>query len=159
MTGDEALAVDLDVQLWQELFKDTGPEFVEAKLEERDVRHDRHGNSRYMVEPNIKEGKGGLRDLQTLFWIAKYLYHARDTDELIVHGVFTDDEYKVFIDAEAFLWTVRTHLHLIANRAVEQLTFDMQVEVASALGFKDTEGRRGGRALHAGLFPPRDKCG
>lgn len=143
ISGDEALAVDLDDRLWLELFKDTGPEFVEAKLEERDLRHKRHGNSRYMVEPNIKEGKGGLRDLQNLFWIAKYLYHAHDTEELIVHGVFTPEEYKVFIDAEAFLWTIRTHLHLIANRAVEQLTFDMQVEIASTLGFKDTKGRRG----------------
>jgi len=140
--GDETLAADLDDRLWQELFKDTGPEFVEAKLDERDVRHKRHGNSRYMVEPNIKEGKGGLRDLQTLFWISKYLYHAHDTDELVSLGVFTPEEYKVFIDAEAFLWTIRTHMHLAANRAVEQLTFDMQVEVASALGFNDTEGRR-----------------
>ena len=73
LSGEESLAVDLDVRLWQELFKDTGPEFVEAKLEERDSRHNRHGNSRYMVEPNIKEGKGGLLDLQTMFWIAKYL--------------------------------------------------------------------------------------
>ncbi|MEO1919460.1 MAG: [protein-PII] uridylyltransferase [Paracoccaceae bacterium] len=140
--ADESLAFDLEAQLWRDLFKDTGPEFVEAKLEERDLRHKRHGNSRYMVEPNIKEGKGGLRDLQTLFWIAKYLYHAKEADELVVHGVLTEDEYKTFIEAEAFLWTVRTHLHLIANRAVEQLTFDMQVEIAERLGFKDTKGRR-----------------
>ncbi|OUS05699.1 [protein-PII] uridylyltransferase [Rhodobacterales bacterium 52_120_T64] len=142
ITGDERVATDLEVRLWQELFKDTGAEFVEAKLEERDSRHQRHGSSRYMVEPNIKEGKGGLRDLQTLFWIAKYLYHAKDSEELVVHGVFTPEEYKTFIEAEAFLWTVRCHLHLIANRAVEQLTFDMQVEIADALGFRDTEGRR-----------------
>ncbi|MBL4872080.1 MAG: [protein-PII] uridylyltransferase [Rhodobacteraceae bacterium] len=142
ITGDETLAVYLEARLWQELFKDTGPEFVEAKLEERAVRHKRHGSSRYVVEPNIKEGKGGLRDLQTLFWIAKYLYHAKDSEELIVHGVFTREEYKTFIEAEAFLWTIRCHLHLIANRAVDQLTFDMQVEIAEALGFKDTEGRR-----------------
>jgi len=140
--GDETLAADLEVRLWEELFKDTGPEFVEAKLEERDSRHKRNGSSRYMVEPNIKEGKGGLRDLQTLFWIAKYLYHAKNTEELVVHGVFTPEEYKTFIEAESFLWTIRCHMHLIANRAVEQLTFDMQVEVADALGFRDTEGRR-----------------
>ena len=142
LAGDESLAVDLEVRLWNELVKDTGPEFVEAKLEERDARHKRHGNARYMVEPNIKEGKGGLRDLQNLFWIAKYLYHAKDPKELIIHGVFTEEEYQTFADASAFLWTVRCHLHLIANRAVEQLTFDMQVEVAEVLGFKDAEGRR-----------------
>jgi [protein-PII] uridylyltransferase len=142
LAGDEGLATDLDVRLWHELFANTGPEFVEAKLEERGARHKRQGGARYMVEPNVKEGKGGLRDLQTLFWIGKYLYHTKNTEELVVHGVFTADEYKVFADAEAFLWTVRCHLHLAANRAVEQLTFDMQVEVAEAMGFKDTEGRR-----------------
>lgn len=140
--GDEGLATDLDVRLWHELFADTGPEFVEGKLAERKARHKRHGGARYMVEPNVKEGKGGLRDLQTLFWIGKYIYHTKETEELVIHGVFTAEEYEVFAEAEAFLWTVRCHLHLGANRAVEQLTFDMQVEVAEALGFVDTDGRR-----------------
>ncbi|MHA1128078.1 MAG: [protein-PII] uridylyltransferase, partial [Alphaproteobacteria bacterium] len=141
LDGDKALAEELETRLWSELFANTGPEFVEAKLEEREVRHRRSGGARYMVEPNIKEGKGGLRDLQTLFWIAKYLYHVQDPEELIAKGVFTAEEYKIFTDAEAFLWTVRCHLHLATNRAVEQLTFDTQVEVARALGFKDSDGR------------------
>jgi len=140
--GDEGLATDLDVRLWHELFADTGPQFVEGKLEERTARHKRQGGARYMVEPNVKEGKGGLRDLQTLFWIGKYIYHTKDSEELVIHGVFTADEYKVFAEAEAFLWTVRCQMHLIANRPIEQLTFDLQVEVAEALGFKDIDGRR-----------------
>ncbi len=142
LAGEESLAGDLDKRLWKELFKNTGPEFVEAKLEERAERHRRHGGSRYVVEPNVKEGKGGLRDLQTLFWIAKYLYHADSPEDLIDDGVFTAEEYKIFADAEAFLWTTRCHLHLIAGRPTEQLTFDVQVGVAEALGFEDSDGRR-----------------
>ncbi len=142
LAGNGTLAVDLDRRLWKDLFKNTGPEFVEAKLAERAERHRKHGGSRYVVEPNVKEGKGGLRDLQTLFWIAKYLYHADSPEDLISDGVFTAEEYKVFADAEAFLWTTRCHLHRIAGRPTEQLTFDVQVGVAEALGFKDSDGRR-----------------
>ncbi len=140
--GDQKLANQLDKQLWSKLFANTGPEFVEAKLEERDERHRKNGGARYVVEPNIKEGKGGLRDLQTLFWIAKYLYHVDSPEALIERGVYTAEEFKIFADAEKFLWTARCHLHLCAGRATEQLTFDMQVEVARALGFKDGSGRR-----------------
>ncbi|MEE9453167.1 MAG: [protein-PII] uridylyltransferase [Paracoccaceae bacterium] len=142
LTGDAALFEDLNTQLWDRLFDNTGPEFVEAKLKERDLRHARHGGARYVVEPNIKEGKGGLRDLQTLMWITKYLYHADSPDELISQGVFRADEYKVFADAAAFLWKTRCHLHLLSNRATEQLTFDNQVGVAEALGYHDAKGRR-----------------
>ncbi len=142
LIGDQALARDLQDRLWSDLFKNTGPEFVEAKLEERGERHKRFG-ARYVVEPNVKEGKGGLRDLQTLFWIAKYLYHATSPEDLIADGVFTADEYRIFADAEEFLWTVRCHLHLVSNRATEQLTFDTQVAVAEALGFQDSDGRLG----------------
>lgn len=142
LAGDKQLAQSLDDVLWTKLFANTGSEFVEAKLEERDERHRKNGGARYVVEPNVKEGKGGLRDLQTLFWIAKYLYHVDSPEALIKRGVYTADEYKIFADAEAFLWTTRCQLHLCAGRATEQLTFDMQVEVADALGFKDGKGRR-----------------
>jgi [protein-PII] uridylyltransferase len=143
LTGDPEIAGELESRIWRELFARTGPEFVEAKLAERDERHRRHGGSRYLLEPNIKEGKGGLRDLQTLYWIAKYLYHAETPAGLVARGVFTRGEVEVFGAAESFLWAVRCHLHLIAGRAVEQLTFDMQVEIAARLGFVDAEGRRG----------------
>ena len=143
LLGDAELAAELDSRLWDELFIKTGPEFVEAKLDERERRHKKHGNSRYLVEPNIKEGKGGLRDLQTLYWIAKYLNRTKSVHELVELGVFTEDEYRVFADADAFLWTIRCLLHLLSGRANEQLTFDMQVELAAALGFEDTDGQRG----------------
>ena len=141
--GDARLAEELHRRLWDELFSRTGPEFVEAKLEERARRHERQGGSRYLLEPNVKEGKGGLRDLQTLWWISKYLYHAASPRDLIAKGVYTEEEVRVFAEAEAFLWTVRCHLHWISGRANEQLTFDRQVDVARRLGFEDAGGQRG----------------
>ncbi|QPH52653.1 [protein-PII] uridylyltransferase [Pontivivens ytuae] len=141
--GDESLSAELDTRIWDELFRDTGPAFVEAKLAERETRHEKNGGSRYLVEPNVKESKGGLRDLQALYWIEKYLYNVDSIRTLVDKGVFSEDEYAIFSAAESFLWSVRCHLHLAAGRATEQLGFDMQVEVARAMGFEDADGQRG----------------
>lgn len=143
LSGDASLTRHLESRLWKDLFRTSAPEFVEAKLEEREARHKRHGGSRYLVEPNVKESKGGLRDLQTLFWIAKYVNGTKNPAELVEQGVFTPEEYKVFVDSHDFLWTTRCMMHLITNRATDQLTFDLQVEVASALGYEDRDGLRG----------------
>lgn len=140
--GDKSLAQDLDEKLWTELFKTTGPEFIEAKLAERAERHKRQGGQRYVLEPNVKEGKGGLRDLQTLYWIGKYLHRVGSARELVKVGLFRPEEYETFRRAEDFLWTVRSHLHYISGRAMDQLTFDLQVPVAERMGYKDTVGRR-----------------
>jgi [protein-PII] uridylyltransferase len=142
LLGDRELAKSLDDKLWSDLFKDTGPDFIEAKLEERAARHRKQGGQRYMVEPNVKEGKGGLRDLQSLFWIAKYLHRVQEPSALVRLGMFSQAEFDSFARAEEFLWTVRCHIHLIAGRANEHLTFDVQVEVARVLGYQDDTGRR-----------------
>ncbi|WP_298910465.1 [protein-PII] uridylyltransferase [uncultured Aliiroseovarius sp.] len=139
--GDAELAQELDDRLWKDLFNGTLAEFIEAKLAERDTRHEKQGQ-RYVVEPNVKEGKGGLRDLQTLFWVAKYQHRVAHQSDLVSKGVFTEEEFETFRDAESFLWAVRCQLHLLTKRPSDQLTFDLQVEVADRLGFKDTEGRR-----------------
>ena len=142
LAGHEPLAQELDDRLRNELFKGTSREFVEAKLAERDARHLKQGQ-RYVVEPNVKEGKGGLRDLQSLYWIAKYIYSVQYASELVDLGLFHPDEYAAFRAAESFLWATRSHLHLITRRATEQLTFGMQVEVAERMGYQDKAGRRG----------------
>jgi [protein-PII] uridylyltransferase len=141
--GNEALALTLRRRLWSELFARTHADFVEAKLEERAERHRKIGNQRYMLEPNVKEGKGGLRDLQTLYWIAKYIHEVDQAQELVALGFFRAEEYESFRTAETFLWAVRCHMHHIAGRAVEQLTFDLQVGVAERMGYSDHGGRRG----------------
>ena len=123
--GDRELYDELRRKFWSDIATGNGQDFVEAKLAERDARHTRQGESRYLVEPNVKEGKGGLRDLQTLYWIGKYLYRVEDPSDLVHHGVFTKDEYKTFQKAEAFLWTVRCHLHYLTGRAEERLSFEI----------------------------------
>ncbi|MGX0878694.1 [protein-PII] uridylyltransferase [Roseovarius sp. MBR-154] len=142
LAGEDSLAAKLNQRLRDDLFKGSERQFTEAKLEERDARHEKQGE-RYMVEPNVKEGKGGLRDLQSLFWIAKYLHRVKDVSELVALGMFTRDEFSTFLRAENFLWAVRCHLHLISGRPNEQLTFDMQLEVAARMGYSDRAGRRG----------------
>jgi [protein-PII] uridylyltransferase len=143
LAGDQALLKELNKRLWSELFKGTEKEFIEAKLKERLQRHLKQGGQRYVVEPNVKEGKGGLRDLQSLYWIGKYVHGVQSTAELVRLGVFRQEEYEMFLKAEDFLWAVRCHMHLLADRPLEQLTFDMQVQVAEAMGYKDKGGLRG----------------
>ncbi|MEZ5716243.1 MAG: [protein-PII] uridylyltransferase [Paracoccaceae bacterium] len=141
LTGDAALADELHKTLRRDLFKGSERAFIEAKLAEREQRHLKQGQ-RYVVEPNVKEGKGGLRDLQSMFWIAKYIHDVADVQELVRLKLFRPDEMAIFQAAESFLWAVRCHLHLASNRANEQLTFDMQVRVAERMGYTDKGGRR-----------------
>ncbi|MEN9410665.1 MAG: hypothetical protein RL216_2639 [Pseudomonadota bacterium] len=142
IAGYEPLATELGDRLWGDLFKNTGPEFIEAKLAERAERHRRQGGQRYVLEPNVKEGKGGLRDLQTLYWIGKYLHRVGSPEGLVEAGLLTREEFDIFTRAEDFLWAARSHLHYITGRAMDQLTFDLQVEVADRMGYEDRAGRR-----------------
>ena len=111
-------------------------DYIAAKQAERDVRHRRYGDSPFVVEPNIKEGRGGLRDLQTLYWIARYVYDTQTMGELAdVGDVLTEAEAKHGRRAWEFLWTVRFHLHYVAGRAEERLTFDVQPVVGARMGY------------------------
>ncbi len=159
LAGDAVLAEELGKRLWKDLFKSTTAEFIDAKLEERAERHRKQGGQRYVVEPNVKEGKGGLRDLQSLFWISKYVHGVKDAADLVDLKVFTPEEFETFVTAEDFLWAVRCHLHLIANRAMDQLTFDMQVEVAAAMGYTDHGGRRAVEHFMQAYFRQATKVG
>ncbi len=135
LLGDRALYDELVTRFDNEVVRNTAQQFVAAKLTEREERHRRAGQSRYLVEPNVKDGKGGLRDLHTLFWIAKYVFRVRDADELVKRGVFDKQEYHLFRRCEAFLWSVRCHMHFITGRPEERLSFDMQREIAVRLGY------------------------
>jgi [protein-PII] uridylyltransferase len=140
--GDRHLYRNLERRFGRDVVPGTGPEFVRAKLEERDARHQKMGDSRYVLEPNVKEGKGGLRDLHTLFWIAKYLYRVKRVAELGEAGVFTKLELSRFARASDFLTRVRCHLHIISGRGEERLTFDSQTEIAQRMGFSGTRNQR-----------------
>ncbi len=133
--GDEKLFKELVTRFDHEVVRNTAAQFVAAKLAEREERIRRAGQSRYLVEPNVKDGKGGLRDLHTLFWMAKYVYRVREPDELVKRGVFDKEEYQLFRRCEDFLWSVRCHLHFVTGRAEERLSFDVQREIAVRLGY------------------------
>src|SRR5690242_7517664 len=142
LLGDRKLYDELVGRFDKQIAHGSAAEFVTAKLAEREERHRRAGASRYLVEPNVKDGKGGLRDLHTLFWIAKYVYHVREPEELIEHGVFDRREYQLFRRCEEFLWGVRCHLHFVTGRAEERLSFDLQRDIAVRLGYTTHPGLR-----------------
>ncbi|MDR6662509.1 [protein-PII] uridylyltransferase [Tardiphaga robiniae] len=140
LTGDQALYDELVTRFDAEVVQGTAAEFVTAKLAEREERHRRGGQSRYLVEPNVKDGKGGLRDLHTVFWIAKYVYRVRDSKELVARGVFDPQEYRTFKRCEDFLWSVRCNIHFLTKRPEERLSFDLQREIAVRLGYTSHPG-------------------
>jgi len=140
LIGDKTLFDEMVTRFDNEIVRNTAAEFVAAKLAEREDRVRRSGQSRYLVEPNVKDGKGGLRDLHTLFWIAKYVYRVREPDELLKRGVFDKHEYQLFRRCEDFLWSVRCHMHFLVGRAEERLSFDIQREIAVRLGYTEHPG-------------------
>jgi [protein-PII] uridylyltransferase len=139
--GDRGVYEEASLRFWKEVVGNTAPDFVRLKMAERDDRHKRMGDSRYVVEPNVKDGKGGLRDLHTLYWIGKYVHKVPAASELVHVGLLTADEYNRFRKAENFLWSVRCHMHNITGRAEERLTFDLQRDVAEIMQFADRPGR------------------
>lgn len=140
ISGDSRQCEEFQARFRAYVASQSAIEFVERKLAERDARHQRCGDSRYVLEPNVKEGKGGLRDLQTLMWLAQYIYDVHSIEELVSLHLLTQDEFVAFRKSRDFLWRVRMHLHLIAGRPEERLTFDMQRAVAEATGYKDESG-------------------
>ncbi|TMJ32464.1 MAG: [protein-PII] uridylyltransferase [Alphaproteobacteria bacterium] len=142
LLGDRKLYDELMTRFDKEIVQGTASDFVAAKLAEREERHRRAGQSRYLVEPNVKDGKGGLRDLHTLYWIAKYVYRVREREQLIDRGVYDPREYRRFRRCGDFLWAVRAHMHFLAGRAEERLSFDLQRDIAVRLGYTAHPGLR-----------------
>ncbi len=140
LLGDEALYTDFQHRFRKEVLEGNARPFVEAKLAEQNARHARAGASRYLVEPNVKDGKGGLRDLHTLHWLAKHLYPDKAEAEFVEAGVFTPHEYRSFRRCESFLWSVRCHLHFLTDRPEERLSFEVQELMAERLGYRGHAG-------------------
>lgn len=113
--------------------------FIAAKLAEQEARHKKMGDSRYQLQPNIKESKGGLRDIQTLLWISNFLYGAETPEAMVEKGILSAKEAATLKDAQEFLWAVRWHLHLLAGRFDDRLAFDIQPEIAARMGYKEAE--------------------
>ena len=139
--GDRALYEEARARFWAEVVTGSERQFVSEKLAERNARHKRMGDSRYVVEPNVKDGKGGLRDLQALYWIGKYIHKVRSASELVEVGLLSASEYRAFRKAENFMLAVRCHLHTLTGRAEDRLTFDLQRAVAQRMKFADRPGK------------------
>ena len=138
--GDTALFADFTTRFAAANKQDGPAEFIADKQRERDIRHERYGDSPFMVEPNIKEGRGGLRDMQTLYWIARYCFEIDDIDALTSPAlsdppIMTPLEAKHVRRSWDFLWTLRFHLHYVAGRAEERLTFDLQPVIGARMGY------------------------
>ncbi|WP_395621997.1 [protein-PII] uridylyltransferase [Sphingomonas daechungensis] len=139
--GEQSIFDEAVKRFRTKIVSGTAAEFVAAKLAERDERHRRMGDTRYVVEPNVKDGKGGLRDLHTLYWIGKYVHGVEEPSDLVRVGLFTAAEFKKFERAERFFWAVRCHLHLAAGRAEERLGFDHQKQIAEVMRYADRPGK------------------
>lgn len=139
--GDRAIFDEALKRFRAKIVSGTVAEFVAAKLTERDERHKRMGDSRYVVEPNVKDGKGGLRDLHTLYWIGKYVHGVEEPSDLVRFGLFTEAEFRTFERAERFFWAVRCHLHMAAGRAEERLGFENQRHIAEVMRYADRPGK------------------
>ncbi|MEP3224847.1 MAG: [protein-PII] uridylyltransferase [Parasphingorhabdus sp.] len=139
--GNADVYEEAKMRFYADVVSGTDRTFVSEKLAERDARHVRMGDSRYVVEPNVKEGKGGLRDLQTLYWIGKYIHRVSAAEELVDVGLLTATEFKRFRKAANFLWAVRCHMHDMTGRAEDRLTFDLQPGVAERMRFAERPGK------------------
>lgn len=114
--------------------------FLEAKLNEREERLKKTGGSKYMLEPNIKEGRGGLRDLHLAFWLTKYFFGTAEISDLVHRGLQAPEAIERFLKAHEFLATVRCHLHLSAGKAGDVLTLEAQKEIAERTGYASRAG-------------------
>ncbi len=135
LAGDEKLWAALDQALIDEVLNRNQQQFFQAKLEESRDRHRHYGDSIYLLEPQIKEGEGGLRDLHTALWLAKVKYKVHSLPELVQKAIISEAELEEVVRAEDFLYRVRNSLHFLSGRHHDQLTFEYQERIAPLLGF------------------------
>src|SRR5690606_37602249 len=112
-------------------------EFFEAKVREQTERHLKANDTAYNLEPNVKTAPGGLRDIQTIAWVAKRHFGVATLDELVTHGFLAPSELRKLKQAQAFLWKVRCGLHLLTGRREDRLLFDHQIRLAKEFGYED----------------------
>jgi [protein-PII] uridylyltransferase len=140
IAGDRPLFADFQKAFRADCAADGPAGYIAAKQAERAARHKRFGETPFMVEPNVKEGRGGLRDLQTLYWLSRYVFNTFAMTELVGKdapggGILTATEARACKRAWEYLWTVRFHLHYVAGRPEERLTFDFQPVIGARMGY------------------------
>jgi [protein-PII] uridylyltransferase len=138
--GVSQLNVEMKSALVDNLFPRKGNHILSWLVERNRERHQRFGDSSYLLEPNLKEGHGGLRDYHTMLWIARIRSNLKEQRDLEYDGFLSHDEYRTLSEAVSFIWYVRNHLHHIANRRCDQLYFEYQEKLADVLGYKAVNG-------------------
>ena len=136
LAGDDAIWDELQALLVSEVLNRNQQKFFQIKLEETRERHAKYGDSIYLLEPQLKEGEGGLRDLHTALWLAKVKYKIHSVEELVQRAIITGPELAEVLEARDFLFRVRNSLHFLSKRHFDQLTFEYQERIAPVLGFQ-----------------------
>ncbi|RQW84732.1 MAG: [protein-PII] uridylyltransferase, partial [Geobacter sp.] len=135
--GNKTLLKDLQKTVLAQTMTKGSDSFIRQKVAELELRREKYGSSVYLLEPNIKEGEGGLRDLQTALWIAKVRFKVAEPRELVMKGILTEQDLETYAGLLSYLWRIRNELHYLSGRRNDQLTFSDQSKVASFLGYKD----------------------
>ncbi|MEE2667857.1 MAG: [protein-PII] uridylyltransferase [Pseudomonadota bacterium] len=138
--GDKEIFNLFQLRFRKKLSKISSNNFVQAKLDERDRRHEKEGHSRYLVEPNVKNGKGGLRDLESLSWMTNFCYGVSNPLQMRDLDILTSEEASSFLRCEEFLWHVRCQLHFLEKKPQEIINFNSQMEMAKRLGYRERKG-------------------
>jgi [protein-PII] uridylyltransferase len=137
--GSQRLFDEFIIEYREKLVDGFEQNFVNAKLTERANRYTKQQKSRYLLEPDVKEGCGGLRDLHLIFWLAKFLYNIFDIKELVSLNVISKHASDSFLRAHGFLSAVRCYIHFVTKRSSNTLSFDIQPEIARLMGYSDTD--------------------
>ena len=137
--GDKQLFTQFDQQVLPAIMRNNSRTFIRDKLVEHQQRRKKYGSSVYILEPNIKEGEGGLRDIHTMLWISMVKYKARSLGAMIIKGVLTEPEREEINSSLDYLWRIRNELHYLSSRKNDQLHFEQQEQIATFLGYKDNE--------------------
>lgn len=135
--GGEALFKEFWKSFQGQIVSRSSDSFINDKLHELDARRGKYGSSVYILEPNIKESEGGLRDLQTALWVAKLKFKVTTMRELVMKGVLSEEELEGFETAKNYLWRLRNELHYLSGRKNDQITFEAQIKLAAFCGFRD----------------------
>ena len=135
--GDRTLYDELENEIYGEVLPKISHDFIRRKIEERDARGERYGKTLYILEPNVKEGRGGLREFQTAMWIAQANYKAKSFEEVLQRGFVSEKEYRVMRKCINFLLLVRAQLHYQAKKREDNLSFELQTQVAKSFGYRE----------------------
>ena len=135
--GDKGLYDELENEIYNEVLPKISGDFIKRKKEEKDIRGEKYGKTLYILEPNVKEGRGGLREFQAAMWIAQANYKAKSFEQLLQRGFVSEKEYRVIRKCLNFLLLVRAEIHYQAKRREDNLSFEFQSQAAKSFGYKD----------------------